>query len=141
MKNKNLLTLFFLLIILLVGCTKSSKAGDSSIQKSFIIAGALATNDGIFTEERQVCYQAVLVMNQCVGGSGFNPAIMCSSSSTYTLADYQALVNCVATQVQLTYCNFPQNKAADPRVALSNFFSSCQKDANGDDANIIIPSF
>ncbi len=141
MQNKKLLTLFFTMTILVISCTKSSKAGDTSAQKSFILAGALAESNGIFTEERQVCYQAVLVMNQCVGGSGFNPAIMCSSSSTYTLADYQALVKCAATQVQLTYCNFPQNKAADPRVAYSNFFSSCQKDANGNDANIIIPSF
>lgn len=131
-----------LTLLLLQFCTKSSHAGDDSAQKSLLISALQAGSEGILTPERESCYRAVLIMNQCVGaGNGFQPAIMCSSSSTFTLDDYMNLEKCVALQVQTTYCNFPQNKAADPRVALDNFFSSCQKDALGNDANIIIPSF
>lgn len=139
--NKLKFMLLFL-VILLQFCTKSSHAGDTSAQKGLLISAAQAASEGILTPEREACYRAVLVMNQCVGaGNGFQPGIMCGNSSTFTLDDYENLVKCVALQVQTTYCNFPQNRVADPRVALNNFFYSCQKDALGNDATIIIASY
>lgn len=139
---KKLYILVLSLIIFVQFCTKSNYAGDTSAQKSFLIAALQAANEGILTPEREACYRAVLVMNQCVGaGNGFQPGIMCGNTSTFTVEDYEQLTRCVALQVQATNCNFPQNRVADPRLALSNFFSSCQKDAIGNDANIIIASF
>lgn len=142
MKNKKLLTIFFALVFSMVGCTHSSQSGDTSAKKSLLIAGALAHSNGILSPEREACYQAVLVMNQCVGaGSGFDANIMCGASTAFDLTEYQTLIKCASTQVQATYCNFPQNKAADPRVALANYFSSCQQEKGEGGAKIIIASF
>ncbi len=140
MKSKKLFNIFLLTVFSLVGCTQSSKSGDTSAQKSLLIAAGTAASNGILTPEREACYKAVLIMNQCVGsGVGFDPNIMCGVNIQFDEVEYMDLIKCAALQVQTTYCNFPQNKAADPRIALSNFFISCQKEKDG--ASIIIPSF
>ncbi len=111
-----------------IGCTKSSDAGDTTELNNLIATVAL-TGAGN-NEARDYCLSAVVIMNQCVGtGAGFEPLVMCSSAqlstATHTLDAYKTLVGCVSKQVNTTYCNFPQNRVADARVALTNFFTSC----------------
>jgi hypothetical protein len=125
--RKILITIFVASIFSFIGCTKSSKAGDTS-ELNGLIATAALTGDP--NPSKDYCMSAVVIMNQCVGtGGGFEPLVMCSSAQLSTTghdeAAYKTLVGCVSKAVNTTYCNFPQNRVADARIALTNFFSSC----------------
>ena len=122
---KKIILILIISAIGFTGCTKSSKAGDTSELNSLIFASVLSGDDN---PSKRYCLSAVYIMNQCVGtGGGFEPAVMCSSSqlSTHTLANYQALVQCTSAAVNTTYCNFPQNRVAIASAAVTNFFSTC----------------
>jgi hypothetical protein len=112
---------FMLLLITTMNCTKGNKAGDETQKAAVLMAileGASPTKDK--------CVTAVGIMNQCVGtgyNNQYNPANMCSSANLKTEADYDTLISCVSDRVNITNCNFPQNRQGNAANASTNIFA------------------
>jgi hypothetical protein len=117
------------LIFNLLNCNQGSGAGDKTAQNAYALT-LLETSSGA----KQKCNLSVEIMNQCIGDgfqNQFNPANMCANANLKPEADYSTLVSCVSQKVNSTYCNFPQNRVGDARIAYTNFFKSCNLAADG----------
>jgi hypothetical protein len=146
------LKLTFISCMISLSFVSCSKAGDDT-QKKDALGAILASSQNKGDLRYGYCASAVTIMNQCVGSNnGFSYSANCdaahlsdtttvvgttsstsatgvvTTTSVYrdpSLANYEALISCVSAAVKSTYCNLPQNRVVDARIAYTNFFSSC----------------
>jgi hypothetical protein len=126
-KTKILIIIF--IILHFWNCTEGSGAGDKTAINAYALS--LLEKDSAAKDK---CRLSVEIMNQCIGDgyqNQFNPANMCENSKLKTEAEYATLITCASGKVNTTYCNMPQNRVGDARIAYTNFFKSCNLAADG----------
>ena len=142
--KKNLISILLILLLSLVGISacKSDRADNDRDQQT-VLALYLLNRTTEFRTTRNLCTEAVLIMNQCVGATrGFSAVTMCSDANlnTGTAADnskvppvaattadqnYTTLISCVRGKVAEYNCNFTQNKVATAKSAYDSYFKAC----------------
>ena len=123
MLQKIKISILIIIILQIWNCSQGSGAGDKTALNSYALTLLEADSP-----TKQKCKLSVEIMNQCIGDgyqNQFNPANMCENTKLKTEAEYSTLITCVSGKVNTTYCNMPQNRVGDARVAYTNFFKSC----------------
>lgn len=127
MLQKIKISILIIMILQIWSCSQGSGAGDKTALNSYALTLLEADS-----ATKQKCKLSVEIMNQCIGDgfqNQFNPANMCENTKLKTEAEYATLITCVSGKVNTTYCNMPQNRVGDARVAYTNFFKSCDLSA------------
>ena len=136
MLQKIKISILIIMILQIWSCSQGSGAGDKTALNSYALTLLEADS-----ATKQKCKLSVEIMNQCIGDgfqNQFNPANMCENTKLKTEAEYDTLITCVSGKVNTTYCNMPQNRVGDARVAYTNFFKSCDLAADGKTSTGII---
>lgn len=121
---------------------KTDRVGNDRDQVNVILLNLLNRNNDQ-SPERRLCTEAVLVMNQCVGGgSGFSAQTMCNNANinkgttenltstppvkaATAVDNYTTLSACVKGKVAEYNCNFTQYKVSTAKSAYDAYFKAC----------------
>ena len=136
MLQKIKISILIIMILQIWNCSQGFGAEDKTALNSYALTLLEADS-----ATKQKCKLSVEILNQCIGDgfqNQFNPANMCENTKLKTEADYNTLITCASGKVNTTYCNMPQNRVGDARIAYTNFFKSCDLGSDGKTSTGII---